>query len=163
MLLLVVVLDLSTTTTTTTCGENDDVNDKATSSPRWVKPEPMVMNDPDTGLPLSLELVSVAPDRLGRPYRYLYGFTGFHQGRTGYMDWAIVKQDVERQERHGVWYQENMYPGEVTFVPDPHQQQEDSGVLLSSVFDSLRNENFLLVLDAATMKELARAYTGVAL
>jgi beta,beta-carotene 9',10'-dioxygenase len=140
-----------------------------------VQPEIQRMHDPDTGLPLTLELVSVSPDRLGRPYRYLYGLTGFHQGRAGYMDWAILKQDVQHKERHGVWYQEYMYPGEVTFVPNKYPnggssssstiqpEEEDDGVLLSTVYDSLRGENFLLVLDASNMSELARAYTGMAL
>jgi len=79
------------------------------------------------------------------------------------MDWAIRKQDVEKNERHGVWFEDSMYPGEVSFVRDPSGSEEDDGVLLSTVFDSIRGENCLLVLDASNMKELARAYTGVML
>ena len=37
---------------------------------------------------------------------------------------------------------------------------EDKGVLLSQVYDGKRRETFLLVLDAVSMKELCRAYTG---
>ena len=45
-----------------------------------------------------MELIDVTPDCLGRPYRYVYGLTGFYQGKPGYMDWALVKQDVAQME-----------------------------------------------------------------
>lgn len=130
---------------------------------RMVIPEKKTMIDKETGLPLTIELTSVAPDHLGKPYRFVYGFTGFHQGKLGYMDWAILKQDVGENEPHLTWYEEFMYPGEVTFVRDPDGTNEDDGVLLATVYDARRNENCLLVLDACNMKELARAYTGVGL
>lgn len=41
-------------------------------------------------------------------------------------------------------------------------KSEDEGMLVATVYDSIRNENFLLVLDASDLRELARAYTGVA-
>lgn len=52
------------------------------------------------------------------------------------------------------------YPSEPIFIPDPDSNDEDVGVLLSCVFESRRKENYLLVLDAVTMTEIARAYTG---
>jgi len=128
---------------------------------RSVIPEKKIVYCPSTGLPYSMELISVSPECLGKPYRYVYGFTGFYEGKPGYMDWAIVKQDVVEDKLVGVWHEESMYPGEVTFVKDPSGREEDNGVLLSTVYDVLREENFLLVLDATNMKELARAYTGV--
>lgn len=136
-----------------------DLNDAR----RTVEPERKIVFDDDTGLPCVMELISVAPDVLGKPYRYVYGFTGFYKGTAGYMDWAIRKQDVAMNTRHGVWYEEFMYPGEVTFVRDPNGVEEDEGLLLSTVYDSRRGENCLLVLDATNMQELARAYTGVGL
>lgn len=131
------------------------------SDARTVAPQKKIVHCPSTGLPYSMELISVSPECLGKPYRYVYGFTGFYQGKPGYMDWAIVKQDVVEDTLSGVWYEDSMYPGEVTFVKDPNGSEEDNGILLSTVYDAVRDENFLLVLDATNMKELARAYTGV--
>lgn len=155
-------LDLNNATTATTAKEDRVL----------VQPEKLVVVDPDTRLPWNIELTSIAPNRLGKPYRYVYGHTGFYQGLPGFMDWAILKQDVGPRHsgsscrssstpRHGVWYEEFMYPGEVTFVADPNGVEEDDGVLLSTVYDSRRKENCLLVLDASSLTELARAYTGI--
>jgi carotenoid cleavage dioxygenase-like enzyme len=49
------------------------------------------------------------------------------------------------------------YPGEPVFVPSPKAHAEDDGVLLSVVLDIGKDSSFLLVLDAATLEELARA------
>jgi carotenoid cleavage dioxygenase-like enzyme len=55
------------------------------------------------------------------------------------------------------WYVAGLYPGEPVFVPAPKAQAEDDGVLLSVVLDIGKDSSFLLVLDAATLEELARA------
>jgi len=134
-----------------------DLNKPHTS----ITPEKRVVVDEKTNLPWSLELPTVAPHVLGKPYRYAYGYTGFYRGqRNGFMDWPILKQDVAQNVRNGLWYEEYAYPGEPIFVADPRGKNEDDGVLLSSVYDARRRENFLLVLDATNMEELARAYTG---
>ena len=56
-----------------------------------------------------------------------------------------------------VWRQEHCYPGEPVFVPAPNGQSEDSGVVLSVVLDAAAGNSFLLVLDAASFDEVARA------
>ena len=56
-----------------------------------------------------------------------------------------------------------MYPGEVLFVPDPEGSNEDDGVLVSCVYDGIRDEIFLLVLQGTDLTEVARAYAGVPL
>jgi beta,beta-carotene 9',10'-dioxygenase len=43
------------------------------------------------------------------------------------------------------------------FVPAPQADHEDDGVLLSVVLDGRTGNSFLLVLDAASLQELARA------
>ena len=53
--------------------------------------------------------------------------------------------------------QEDCYPGEPVFVPQPGRQAEDDGVILSVVLDAKRGTSFLLVLNAATFEEIARA------
>jgi beta,beta-carotene 9',10'-dioxygenase len=86
-----------------------------------------------------------------RPYRYVWGVgTG-----GGWLD-RIVKGDVvERSTR--IWEEDGAYPGEPVFVAAPEAQGEDEGVLLSVVLDSRRGTSYLLVLDAQSMEELARA------
>jgi beta,beta-carotene 9',10'-dioxygenase len=49
------------------------------------------------------------------------------------------------------------YPSEPVFIPAPKPDSEDDGVILSVVLDTTQHRSFLLVLDAATFTELARA------
>jgi carotenoid cleavage dioxygenase-like enzyme len=87
-----------------------------------------------------------------RPYRYVWGV-----GIDG-VDWInqVIKVDVEARAAT-YWSQDGCYPGEPVFVATPEAQGEDEGVLLSVVFDAARETSFLLVLDAATLAERARA------
>ncbi|MBK5199237.1 MAG: carotenoid oxygenase family protein, partial [Methyloceanibacter sp.] len=71
---------------------------------------------------------------------------------------SIVKVDTKTGEVMS-WYEEGVYPGEPVFVPAPSAQTEDDGVLLSVVLDIANDQSFLLVLDAATLQEKARAET----
>jgi carotenoid cleavage dioxygenase-like enzyme len=48
--------------------------------------------------------------------------------------------------------------GEPIFVPAPSPTAEDDGVLLSVVLDAPTERSYLLVLDARSLSELARAY-----
>ena len=86
-----------------------------------------------------------------RRYRYTWGVGA----ASGWLD-RIVKADLERGDS-AVWTQEGCYPGEPVFVAAPGAQHEDDGVLLSVVLDGGEGSSFLLVLDAATLSELARA------
>lgn len=55
---------------------------------------------------------------------------------------------------------ETAFPSDVIFVPHPHAVDEDDGILLSVVIDANISEetpHFLVVLDAKTMREIARA------
>ncbi|GAC1668036.1 MAG: carotenoid oxygenase family protein [Ktedonobacteraceae bacterium] len=55
------------------------------------------------------------------------------------------------------WVQENCYPGEPVFAEAPTARNEDDGVILSVVLDANKGNSFLLVLDAHTFEEIARA------
>jgi carotenoid cleavage dioxygenase-like enzyme len=68
----------------------------------------------------------------------------------------LVKVDVEDGSA-AVWHEEGTYPGEPVFVPRPDGQAEDDGVALSVVLDAEGGRSFLLVLDAGTFTERARA------
>ena len=86
-----------------------------------------------------------------RPYRYTWGI-GFG---GGWID-RIVKADVV-ERRSTVWAEDGCYPGEPVFVAAPDGEREDEGALLSIVFDARKGNSFLLVLDAGSLDELARA------
>ena len=91
-----------------------------------------------------------------RPYRYVYGFG---RGAGSEYDTAdrLVKVDNESGEAT-VWSEDGCYVGEPIFVAAPEARGEDDGILLSVVLDGARRRSFLLVLDAQTMTERARAY-----
>ncbi|WP_224333842.1 carotenoid oxygenase family protein [Haloprofundus halobius] len=104
-----------------------------------------------------------------QPYRYVYGVGTEERSPDGYVD-RLVKVDLgERRGRFQAWEtwtEPNVYPGEPLFVPRVSLQRsedseeavtEDDGVLLSVVLDADAERSFLLILDAATMSERARA------
>jgi beta,beta-carotene 9',10'-dioxygenase len=88
-----------------------------------------------------------------RPYRYTWG-AGL-DGGSGWFD-EIVGIDV-KERTTARWSEPGCYPGEPVFVPAPGAADESEGVLLSVVFDAERGASFMLVLDAQTLGEVARA------
>lgn len=89
-------------------------------------------------------------------YRYVYG-CGIHPRRRNEFYNQIVKIDLTTGQSLN-WHEEGLYPGEAVFVPAPGRQAEDEGLLLSVVLDVNKGQSFLLVLEAQSMKEKARAY-----
>lgn len=87
-----------------------------------------------------------------KPYRYIYG--GSSAGASFLK--RLVKVDVQ-DGSHRVWEEANAWAGEPVFVPRPGAEAEDDGVLLSVVLDTEAGASFLLVLDAHTFTEIARA------
>lgn len=101
-----------------------------------------------------LELPRIDYDRCaGRPYRYVWG-AGRHPGGD-FLD-SIVRVDLA-DGTSSTWYAEGCFPGEPVFVARPLAQREGEGVLLSVVLDARHGLSFLLVLDAETLAEVARA------
>jgi len=88
-----------------------------------------------------------------RPYQYVYG-VGTRQ--PGNFTDQLVKIDVETGTAQ-TWHEENTYPGEPVFAPHPDGATEDDGVVLSVVLDPDEEQSFLLVLDADSFEERARA------
>jgi carotenoid cleavage dioxygenase-like enzyme len=88
-----------------------------------------------------------------REYRWMYA-----TGATPDADWTnqLVKMDVTTGESQ-VWSEPGCYPGEPLFVHRPDGTAEDDGVVLSVVLDAETERSFLLVLDAGTFEEVARA------
>ncbi|MFI4990139.1 MAG: carotenoid oxygenase family protein [Solirubrobacterales bacterium] len=87
-----------------------------------------------------------------RPYRYVWGVG---DGPSGWLE-RIVKIDTHDGAALS-WAERGCYPGEPVFVARPDARDEDDGVLLSVVLDAAAESSFLLVLDAADLRELARA------
>jgi beta,beta-carotene 9',10'-dioxygenase len=88
-----------------------------------------------------------------RDYAHAY-FVGVGDGA----DWLdrLVKIDVREGTRRE-WSAPDCYPGEPIFVRRPGDHADDGGVVLSVVLDAAAGRSFLLVLDAGSFEELARA------
>ncbi|MFC4357652.1 carotenoid oxygenase family protein [Halobium salinum] len=115
----------------------------------------------------------------GRPYRYVWA-AGNRERPPESLPNRLVKVDL-RSGTTRVWQERGTFPSEAVFVPAPDDAgdsddaasdaaaaddaapAEDDGVLLASVLDADAERTFLLVLDAATMTELARATVPTAM
>jgi carotenoid cleavage dioxygenase-like enzyme len=86
-------------------------------------------------------------------HRFVYG-VGL-RGERGFYD-QLVKVDISTRTT-ATWHEPGCYPGEAVFVGRPGRQAEDDGVVLSVVLDSGRGTSFLLVLEASSFTEMARA------
>lgn len=95
----------------------------------------------------------------GRPYRHAYGVGAADRGGRDFLN-QLCKLDVSNGETR-VWREPGCHPGEPVFVPAPEAAAEDDGVVLSVVLaapdGTAAARSFLLVLDAATFTEVARA------
>jgi beta,beta-carotene 9',10'-dioxygenase len=88
-----------------------------------------------------------------QPYQYVYGVG---TRRPGNFTDQLVKLDAETGTAQ-TWHEAGTYPGEPVFVPHPEGTAEDDGVVLSVVLDPDAEQSFLLILDADTFTERARA------
>lgn len=102
---------------------------------------------------LGLELPRIDYGRQNeRRHRYVWGI---EPGEGGFVE-RIVKVDVD--DGDGIaWSRPGNYPSEPVFVARPGGKAEDDGVLLSVVLDAERATSSLLVLDAASLEEIASA------
>jgi beta,beta-carotene 9',10'-dioxygenase len=109
----------------------------------------------------SLELTRINSDYARREHRYVYGpGPGFSDGKGGAPFSRLLKVDVATGVAT-VWTRPHLHCSEAIFVADPDGSAEDDGSLLSVCHDADEGRSFLLVLDARSMTELARAYTPV--
>lgn len=104
----------------------------------------------------ALELPRINYERHnGRPYRYAYGVGSRTGAGENFFD-QLVKVNVTDGSSH-TWAEPDCHPGEPVFVAAPDATAEDEGVVLSVVFDGRSGTSFLVVLDASSFTELARA------
>jgi carotenoid cleavage dioxygenase-like enzyme len=88
-----------------------------------------------------------------KPYRFTYG--GGNSSPNNFIN-RLLKVDLQ-EGKTLIWHEENCYPGEPVFVEAPDASAEDEGVILSVVLDAEQENSFLLVLDARSFQEIARA------
>jgi len=101
------------------------------------------------GTNLNFEMPSINYEYRGEYYNYVYGMT------TN----SLVKVNVNKKQILS-WEQPNQYPSEPIFVPRKSvslAMTEDNGYILSIVLDAISYNSYLLILDARTMKEIAKA------
>jgi carotenoid cleavage dioxygenase-like enzyme len=90
-----------------------------------------------------------------KDYRFAYGVSN-RPDRPGDLYNQLVKVDIwERTAK--VWLAEDCYVGEPVFAAAPQAAAEDDGVILSVVLNAAKGTSFLLVLDAHSFLEIARA------
>jgi torulene dioxygenase len=109
--------------------------------------------------PRSGDLPVVNPNFSMQPHRYVW--SALNRGKSSFID-GVGKTDTQTGDCI-VWEHDKHTPGEPIFVPRPGAEAEDDGVLLVVVYDGESGRSYLLCLDAATMKEVARAEVGGAI
>jgi carotenoid cleavage dioxygenase-like enzyme len=112
---------------------------------------------------ISIELPVINEKYIGRNYKYAYGvglpFTDPTPGK--YYD-RIKKIDLEK-EQYITWNEPHCYPSQPIFVPNPsNSDDEDEGVVMSSIYDGSKDESFILVLNAKDLTEITRIPLPVA-
>jgi beta,beta-carotene 9',10'-dioxygenase len=90
-----------------------------------------------------------------KPYRYVFGVSADRQASSFYD--RLIKLDVTCDEAT-YWREPSTFPGEPVFVPREADSEEDDGVVLSVVLSGTEERSFLLILDARSFEEIARAW-----
>jgi len=99
-----------------------------------------------------IELPRVPREFRGRRHRYAYCQTTDRKGANG-----LVKVDCMRGEATE-WLAQSVFVEEPMPVRHPEADAEDDGVVLATALDVDREQSMLLVFDAATLEERARAF-----
>ena len=88
-----------------------------------------------------------------RSYQYAYA-VGMHN--KGKFFQFLVKLDTNTGQ-YKTWEQPQCIPSEPIFVANPRATQEDDGVILSVVLDTIKRKSFLIILNASNFEEQAIA------
>ncbi|XP_012935154.2 beta,beta-carotene 15,15'-dioxygenase [Aplysia californica] len=112
-----------------------------------------VTNDAIFGGSAFFELPRINYDFNGRKNRYAYGTSLINPTNQ-----RVMKFDLQERKMTEWKCEDKHYPGEPVFVKDPAGTSEDDGVVLCPVLAATTEQSsYLVVLDAASFKELGRA------
>lgn len=84
-------------------------------------------------------------------YCYVYGVMYSVNG-SDFLDMALVKKDLCTGKTDKAWYKKGSYFNEAFFVPRPGASEEDDGVLLVDILDTVTKESAMVIFDAKTLK-----------
>jgi len=95
----------------------------------------------------------------GKKYRYIYG-TGFLE--NGLTKNSLCKGDIVTRKTT-LWNAgDNFCCSEPVFIQSPDGHDEDDGIIVASVCSFTKDkQDYMIVLDAKTFKELGRASVSV--
>lgn len=127
---------------------------KNTTAKAFYLPDGNIMVKPEKLSDTSCELPRFNYDYMGKKYKYCYGIC-FDVGS----EYAgnVIKIDIENKITKA-WGEKGCFPSEPIFVPRPGGQDEDDGVVLTSMVYSGNNSHriSLVVIDGKTFNELGR-------
>ncbi|MGL5033279.1 MAG: carotenoid oxygenase family protein, partial [Microcystaceae cyanobacterium] len=102
----------------------------------------------------SCEFPTLAGDRVGRPYRYVYiGAT--HQDTGNAPLQAVLKRDLETGQEWLHSFAPRGFIGEPIFVPNPDGNAEDDGWLLVLTYNAANHGSDLVILKAQDLQTQA--------
>jgi torulene dioxygenase len=122
-----------------------------------------------------LEMPRINPKFNLKPYRYCWGVCESRHApsyASGSVVNGLIKLDLnqpylgantDKASSAKIWDEPGCSCAEPIFIPNPEGTEEDDGVVMSIVNTTLENGSescFLLILDAASFKEIARATIG---
>ncbi|KAI9306813.1 putative carotene oxygenase [Cunninghamella echinulata] len=123
-----------------------------------------------TVLGYDVELPRINPSKNLKPYQYVWGVCE-SQYAPSYASGSVINGLIKLDLHHSysgknadknsaakIWDTPGCSCSEPVFIPNPDASHEDDGVILSIVNQA--TQCFLLILDAASMEELARATIG---
>lgn len=98
----------------------------------------------------------INPKFQGKKYQYTYGISSYISPYSPYAH-KMIKVNVDTKETLEWKCQVDQVPHEPVFVPNPASECEDDGLLITVIKMKYHEENFLVVIDAKSMKEVGRA------
>ncbi len=100
----------------------------------------------------SVEFPSIHPQKVGRQHRYIYTGTTFGPCYNAPLQ-AILKFDTTTGEHQTYSFAPKGYSGEPIFIPNPAGSEEDSGWLMTLVFDASVRKSAVVILDAQRLDQ----------
>ena len=101
------------------------------------------------------ELPGINNEYAGQENKYFYAVC--YQAPHLPKGFGLVKYNLQTNQAN-YWSEAQVFCGEPTFVPNPTGVTEDDGVIITVAYNAATNKSFLLMLNANTLQELARAY-----